>query len=466
MNNLLKTTVLSAVGLLLISGCGGGGSSDSDQSGSTVASRGAITGFGSVYVNGVRFHTNSAHFSVDDSSGSESGLNVGMIVTVYGNLSSATEGTASSIVYDNELKGPVSAISVDGTRKILTILGVSVVVSADTVINNNGGLDFASLSVGDFLEVSGYITDTDLIATYVELENNTSKVETTGVIDNLTANSFTVNGFAVSYDGTTRLDDIGSLSDGLFVEVEGSLNAAGTVLLASEIEGKNDLFDDDYDQVEIKGVISGYDPANETFTLHGITVDASRARFEPSTLQLADGMTVEAEGFLSNGILVAREVKQRGRKIEIEAPLSAVDPLASTVSFDFNGQVVTLRVHAGTEIEDDNTGNDLLLSDLSAGHFVELEAFAEGSGVLNVIEIERTDPDEISVEAPVEAFDGTARTVTLLGIDFDLGAASFEDENDINISASAFFAALRVGVEVEIEDDDANGVFDKAKLED
>ena len=95
-----------------------------------------------------------------------------------------------------------------------------------------------------------------------------------------------------------------------------------------------------------------------------------------------------------------------------------------------------------------------------------MEAFDDGSGIINAIELERENPDEIEIEASVQAFDSTLMTVRLLGIDFDLSAAVFEDDNDTSISASDFFNALSIGKFVEIEDSDRNGVFDKAELED
>ena len=60
-----------------------GGSSTGDNAG-TVVSRGIITGFGSVFVNGIKFKTTGASISVDDEAGNESSLRVGMIVTVKG----------------------------------------------------------------------------------------------------------------------------------------------------------------------------------------------------------------------------------------------------------------------------------------------------------------------------------------------------------------------------------------------
>jgi hypothetical protein len=470
--NNLKLTPAAVLGLtvLLVSGCGGGSSSSAeDSSSASVVSRGIITGFGSVYVNEVRYHTKGTKFRIDDDNGNESELKVGMIVTVKGSSQGDGEGHADSIVYDNELKGPVSAIdNSDPTRKILTILGQAVLVTADTTIDDDNGLTFDNIAVSDVLEVSAYVTDTGFTATHIEKQDNASKIEIKGHIKNLTPNSFTIGGFAVSYiDGTTKLDDISALAEDLFVEVKGQLDVAGTTLIASKIEGEDEGFEDDVDEAEIKGIISAYNIADDTFMLQGQKVDASDAKLEPASLVLANGVTVEVEGYVSGVVLIADEVEQKGHKIKIQATLSAVDTLAGTVSFNFNATDVTVRVNAGTEIEDDNTGNDLLLADLSVGNFVEMEGYAESLGVINAVEIKRfVDPDEIRIVAPLEGFDEIAMSVDLLGIEFDLTAAGFEDGNNNSLLASEFFDALVVGDFIKIKDDDSNAVFDKAELDD
>ena len=119
--------------------------------------------------------------------------------------------------------------------------------------------------------------------------------------------------------------------------------------------------------------------------------------------------------------------------------------MAGTISFNFNATDISVRVNVGTEIEDDNSGSDLLLADLSVGNFVEMEGFAESPGVINAVEIKRTNPDEIRIVAPLESFNKVTSTVVLLGIEFDLLSASFEDGEGASLSASEFFDQLVVG---------------------
>ncbi len=463
------TTLLTTALLVSACGGGGGGSSDSDAAAATVVSRGIITGFGSVYVNGRKFETDSARIEVDDdASADESDLRLGMMVTVRGTRTGSSSGDASEIIYDNELKGPVTSITpdpMDATRKTLIILGQSVIVDGDTTIDDDGGLTFDGIMVGDVLEVSGYLNGTDLVATHIELQANDDEIEIRGYIENLDtmAGSFEINGFAVSYNGGTILDDIVALENGLFVEVEGQLNGPGDTLIADEIEGEDDQLED-ADEAEIEGVISNYDDVSQTFDIQGQSVDASAAALYPASLVLANDLFVEVEGYIVNGVLIAEEIEQSGKKVEIEAELSDVG--ASSVTFTLGGSDVTFRVSDQTELEDD-TGNPVSqLSDFSAGNFVEAEAYLAGNGDYNAAEIKRKNPDSIEIEAPVEDFDGTARTVRLLGIEFDLTAATFEDENGGNISADDFFDALDIGEFIEIQDNDSNGVFDQAELDD
>ncbi len=462
----IATAVILFSAIALTAGCGGS-SDDDDSTETSVVSRGVITGFGSVYVNGRRYATDAASFRVDDTVGSETDLRVGMIATVRGYSDDGGRSwRARRVSYDNELKGPVSSITpdlADPTRKTLIVLGQRVLINSKTRFDDDHDLTFDSLAVGDVLEIDGYHGPDGLVATYVEKQEDDSEFEIKGRIEKLIGDRFEIRGLPVVFDSTTDLDGIKAVVEGLYVEVEGRLDSLGTTLLAQSIEREDDDFDD-ADELEIEGMIMEFDRSTKIFKIGEQRVDAATAELMPASLELADGLIVEVEGHLVGGVLIAEEVKQRGKKIEIDAPLAAVGD--DTVTFTFNGIDIVARVGAGTELEDD-TGNPVFsLADFAPGDFVEFEAFADGSGVLNAVEIEREAPDEIAIEAPVEALDRDNRAVTLLGVEFDLSAARFENAADVEISAGAFFDALDIGVFIEIEDADRNGVFDKAELED
>ena len=164
--------------------------------------------------------------------------------------------------------------------------------------------------VGDVLEVSGYVGDTQLIATHIELQDDDDEIEIKGVIEKFAADSFEIRGFPVSFDEDTDIDDdIAELENGLYVEVEGQLNGALDTLIAEEIELEDDGIDDDADDVEIDGVITEYDDETGSFMILDREVDASNARLDPSTLMLENGLLVEVEGYIENGVLVAEEIE-------------------------------------------------------------------------------------------------------------------------------------------------------------
>ena len=111
-------------------GGGGGGSDSTDGGGSnppaaaTNVSQGQIEGFGSVFVNGVEWETDSVEIEIEGSPGfSESDLQIGMLVKVEGNLdASGTTGTATTINFDDNLEGPISSITPSSTGSVKTLL--------------------------------------------------------------------------------------------------------------------------------------------------------------------------------------------------------------------------------------------------------------------------------------------------------------------------------------------------------
>ena len=131
---LTKTALFTAIALSVIA-CGPSGTGGlAGIGGSGYVSSGSVTGFGSVFVNGVEFETDSATFDVDGDSGTQDDLAIGMIVRVDGTINEdGVSGIATNISFDDELQGPVSAvgpIGPDGVRRTITVLGITVVLDS------------------------------------------------------------------------------------------------------------------------------------------------------------------------------------------------------------------------------------------------------------------------------------------------------------------------------------------------
>ncbi|MDP4918587.1 MAG: DUF5666 domain-containing protein, partial [Haliea sp.] len=130
----LQCTGIGGIASIAVGGGGIGGSGQSSTS------SGSIDGFGSIFVNGVRFDTDDAEVLIDGELRNDDALRLGMVVVVTGQIDEGnTTGTAQRVIYDNELKGPISSIETapDGDSKLLTILGINVIVErAGTVFDD------------------------------------------------------------------------------------------------------------------------------------------------------------------------------------------------------------------------------------------------------------------------------------------------------------------------------------------
>ena len=149
----LVAAVMGAV--LLAAGCGGGVGTEGTGDG---YAQGTISGFGSVFVNSVRYDDSSA--SVVDGDGnarSRDDLRLGMTVAVDSNAvvsgSSGPTATARRIQYASEIVGVVARVDVAGG--VLTVMGQAVRADTLTVFDDSlpGGL--AALAAGQGVEIYG-----------------------------------------------------------------------------------------------------------------------------------------------------------------------------------------------------------------------------------------------------------------------------------------------------------------------
>lgn len=217
---LLLSTVLVA--------CGGDDETvagiDSRGTPVAVVSKGTITGFGSIIVNGVRFDTANASIDIDGNPGTQSDLKVGHVVVVRGTINDdGTDAVADAVSFDDLVEGPISAI--DTTAGTITVLGQLIVINDDTSFDNDilpASID--GLDINDTVEVSGFIlADGSISATRIERKSAGSEFEVTGHVSNLTATTFQINDLTVDFSAA-QLDDFpaGSPENEQRVEVKGN----------------------------------------------------------------------------------------------------------------------------------------------------------------------------------------------------------------------------------------------------
>lgn len=414
--------------------CGGGGSGDSEGGGtSSGASVGAVSGFGSVYVNGTRFETNGSVTS-DDGLAREDELEKGMILQVEGNWDERGEGRADRISYDDTLRGPVSVMSWDDVARTgtLTLLGQSISLDGKTVFRGATPTAIASNPQGYRVRISAWrLQDGSFRASFVGARaigvefNDNNEVEIEGVVANLdtSAQTFTINGFQINYTSAVGDDDfsVDDLANGIVVEVEGYLD--GNTIMAEEIDDEDDLFNDD-DDVEISGSIYDFDASSGQFSLNGVRVQINGdTEFDDlSEGSLVDGLFVKVEGEAINGVVVAEEIEGRESDAELDGRIESID--LDNESMIVSG--VRVQLTGNTLIDDDDQDQDGRhsrardIQSLQVGDYLEIEGRQNSTegGFLEAISIEREDSDEdddFELEARVSAIG--ADTVTIMNLE-------------------------------------------------
>jgi hypothetical protein len=227
-----------------------------------------------------------------------------------------------------ELSGFVTATS--GTS--ITVRGVAVTPAAGAVIRHgHTSLTFASIVVGDHVQVRGTMDDRTLEASEIKVEHTGrggSEAEVEGIVSGLTATTgcpvltFMVGTTTVTTSAATDFDDVlcSQLANGAIVEIKGTRQANGSIVATKvelEDEGDDDEEDGDDDEKDAKveglvsGLPSGTCPAL-TFTVgtKQVTTSASTTFKDVTCATLVNGMRVEVKGVLQiNGSIAAAKVE-------------------------------------------------------------------------------------------------------------------------------------------------------------
>ena len=326
MSNLLnparRAALVSAVAIgasAILVACGGGGG-DAGTAAPTAAesySQGAITGFGSVFVGGVRFDDSAATVADDDgNTKSRSDLKLGMMVEIDAGAvdRAAASALALRIRLGNEIVGPVGAINT--TASTVVVLGQTVLVTTSTVFDDtlSGGL--SALTAGKVVEVFGILDPANnrVVATRIEAEDGATAYKLRGQIKNLdtTAKTFTINGQVISYAGLPAAQVPAGLTNGQIVRVLLQTAQVNGAWVATALRGGLRL-PDGRPEAHVEGVITVF-TSTSNFEINGLKIDASRASFPDGNADIVLGARVEVDGSVNNGVLVATKVEVADRR--------------------------------------------------------------------------------------------------------------------------------------------------------
>lgn len=291
---------------------GGGGGADAPAAPASLSyATGAIHGFGSIRVNGVRYDDSAARVLDDAGAASRAGdLRLGMVVELQSSApqadgTGAQAASASEIRWRSEVEGPVTAV--DAAAGTLTVLGQSVGTTPGTVFDDGlrGGL--SRLAVGQVVEVHGFAdAQGAIVATRIEREEPGRRYKLRGSVQSVdtAARTLRVGALTISYanlalaappaQGATVRLELAPMPDaaGRWVATRIDGIAASTVLPAGGAFA------------EVEGIVTAYASAAR-FSVNGVAVDASAVASVPAGVRL--GARVEVEGTLKDGVLAERE---------------------------------------------------------------------------------------------------------------------------------------------------------------
>ena len=475
---------LAAGGLTACGGGGGGGGTTGTSA--SISSVGTISGFGSIYVNGIKYETGGATYRVDDEDEfDDSSLAVGMKVKVEGSVNDdGRTGTANRVLYDDDVEGPIDTGSltiVDANTRTFTVLGLLISAHATRTVYDDGA-SFDGLAEGQILEISGYFDGNQIVASRIEKQSDLDdEFELKGNVASYDGSSVTLtlqNGVSAgpySVSGTAELD-IPADPVGLFVEIK-LVDQGGSLLVIKIETDDEDLLDDEDDEVSVRGILE--DDGIGGFRINGVSFTVSDStEYEPESLKnnLVAGMEIKVEGDMQGNVLIADEVESEHGDIEIEARVIDVvssDTKNGTVTVDLgNGQSLSVQTDNSTQFEDEsasdlNDDESFNLDELAIGvDFVEIEAYRADTGQLVATSIEREDTGrDTRLEAPVDGFDAGV-SVTLLGITYSVDGGTSYELNDVSSGSTAFFSALDINDSVKVTDIQPDGTAEELDLED
>jgi hypothetical protein len=398
---------------------------------------------GSVIVNGVRFDETTATIMSDDVAKTSVFLEDGMMVKVKGTVNDdGVTGKAEKIEVKNEARGKITSKGTD----TMTVLGQTVFFDDRTVLVSGGvSTTLSAIGIDDHVEVHGIRDATgDIHASRIEKFAAGAAVsdEVRGAIDSLTpatatTGTFTIRGITLSYDENTTVVTPGAtFTVGTLVEVHiGASNYAAKIevehLKEAEFEpaeGKG---------FEVEGYVSLFTGPTATFKVNDRTVSLSSTVTYEGGLpaDLADGVRIEAHGYIQGGVLVAVKISFK-ENVKIKDIPSAVT--ASAYAYP-DLVVMGLTVKATSKT----------LSTASAFNLInelEIRGTLNPNGTVTAVRIKDGGGGKPFLQGVVTDIDAGAKTFKIASILVSAGSASAKLNDDSGtgptVSLSTFFSSL------------------------
>lgn len=380
------------IGWLLATGCSGGESGTGlGGSSSPKLFIGSITGFGSVYVNGIKFDTSAANIRVNETGATEQDLSLGMVVAVVGSTDADQSfGKAEEIYFESDINGIVISNDMNST---LNVMGQTVSYDEDTVFESaiDTVSSIAAVAPDSMVEVSGYRTgDNKIYATQLNLIDTAytpGEILTVhGIVNAVSgANRFSLGDLTVVIDNATKITNIPNqqLAPGLNIKITSNRGMLNGELQADKIQLDRKTYINTTQSMDVEGIVMQPDAGAGEFLLHGYSVYFSRdtAFSGGSAGDLADGIKAEVQGILlSDTQLEAKQIRFATEKnrFNLIARIEAVDVANNRINI--LGNVVQLNNRTLFKDADKRTKiKKFSLADVNENDRVSLKAYTDGT---------------------------------------------------------------------------------------
>ncbi len=455
----LQLFLYTAILILLVS-CGGGGDGQVAEGGigGTGVSQGRVTGYGSIFVNGIEYETDQAEFQVDDRSATQQDIAVGMVVRVNGTINpDGVTGEAYQVTYSSQIIGVIEANRIS-SGSAFDVMGQIVHVDPDTVYDNPlDATPMETLPVNAVLEVSGF-TDGggEILATRIAVRSlawGGETLQVTGLALDPSDTTFYIGQLPVSLDASMTLP-----AEGALVTVTGS-RFIGSAFEAETLEilgqGPSPVAQDG-ESVEIEGRITTALDAQDRFAVNGQWVDASATDYSGATDRLILGRVVEVKGEMQGTTLIAREIELR---YEEDSERGEMGGRIDSRLIDVQGDTLvllgqTIQVTRSTILDSDlEDESSFTLAELNDTDYLEARVFTQ-DGMLIASKLERQrSPRSYNgeIEGPAEAVD--ANTIRIFGVLVDVSRVSYTGESRVEAFGD-YLDGVLIATRIELDEDE------------
>ena len=452
MRHLYKSIAVIAITSLVLAGCG----SDDEEPVSHVTSSGVISGFGSVYVNGVRYTTKDSYIIANGRKSDEAALKVGMKVVVAAQKSSNDGSNALEVTYLADVIGAIDAIDLGDTS--LTILGQTYLITKATKLDN---VLFTELTVGTFVELSAFENEYgNFMVSYLEIKEQQAEQQLTGTISkiNKVNKTFTIGQLLVNY---VDADVTGLLNAGSLVLIKSKFPAIDNEFVADEVTAQGlILFIDG--TLEFAGIVEDMDKEEESTIIklsgrkYALTDSSDFTQGDDEDLQIGSQVSLIATVIEQESTTSIYPINSIRVELANEISLEGIVESITNDSFTIFSQVFSVDSYTQYEDDSEQELRNFNFSDIAIGDRLALDAY-EVNGLLIRRKIQREETgaiehDSHDIEGIVDSIDTHQTSFSVKGIVVLTDEhTEFEDVQGVNVDQATFFTSLALNDEVEVE---------------